>query len=295
MTRRPFILKPSWRSTSPPSSERCARAAWTAGCSTTSTAPTRSRRAVAGLADAGHLATRRWYYLIPAEGQPQGAGPPHRAAQPRSPARREAGLCGPRRARSRPDGAAGRRDSAWRWSTRPTCAIPYVSRVDAGTVEAVRARGVEMVSSGDLVQQFEAAWTPAQLASHRAASEALYRIKDRAFEAAGAGGPRRPATGRVRPPAADVALVRRGRAGQRFAAGRGGRAQRGEPALPAHQAIASRPSQPMRCCCWTCGANAGSQARLCRHHLGGLHRREQVPERMRAGVRRRGRGRATRP
>jgi Xaa-Pro aminopeptidase len=67
----------------------------------------------------------------------------------------------------------------------PECAIPYVSRVDAGTVEAVRARGVEVVSSGDLVQQFEAAWTPAQLASHRAASEALYRIKDRAFAAAG--------------------------------------------------------------------------------------------------------------
>ena len=67
----------------------------------------------------------------------------------------------------------------------PECAIPYVSRVDAGTVEAMRARGVEVVSSGDLVQQFEAAWTPAQLASHRAASEALYRIKDRAFDAAG--------------------------------------------------------------------------------------------------------------
>ena len=39
------------------------------------------------------------------------------------------------------------------------CAIPYLSRVDAGTVEMVRARGVEIVSSGDLVQQFEAAWT----------------------------------------------------------------------------------------------------------------------------------------
>ena len=45
----------------------------------------------------------------------------------------------------------------------------------------VRARGVEVVSSGDLVQQFEAAWTDEQLATHRAASESLYRIKDRAF------------------------------------------------------------------------------------------------------------------
>jgi Xaa-Pro aminopeptidase len=54
--------------------------------------------------------------------------------------------------------------------------------VDAGTVEAVRERGVEVVSSGDLVQQFEAVWTPDQIASHDAASAALYRIKDRAFD-----------------------------------------------------------------------------------------------------------------
>jgi Xaa-Pro aminopeptidase len=66
----------------------------------------------------------------------------------------------------------------------PDCAIPYISRVDAGTAEAVRRRGVEILSSGDLVQRFEAAWTPAQLASHRSASAALYRIKDRAFDAA---------------------------------------------------------------------------------------------------------------
>jgi len=39
------------------------------------------------------------------------------------------------------------------------------------------------VSSGDLVQRFEAAWNGTQLATHRVASEALYRIKDRAFEA----------------------------------------------------------------------------------------------------------------
>jgi Xaa-Pro aminopeptidase len=54
--------------------------------------------------------------------------------------------------------------------------------VDAGTAEAVRARGVEILSSGDLVQQFEASWTRAQLASHQAASASLYRIKDRAFQ-----------------------------------------------------------------------------------------------------------------
>ncbi len=64
----------------------------------------------------------------------------------------------------------------------PGNAIPYISRVDAGTVEAVRQLGVEVVSSGDLVQRFEAIWTDAQLQTHRAASERLYRIKDRAFD-----------------------------------------------------------------------------------------------------------------
>ncbi len=66
----------------------------------------------------------------------------------------------------------------------PLGAIPYVSRVDAGTVELVRSQGVEVVSSGDLVQQFEAHWNADAIASHKAAAERLYRVKDRAFEAA---------------------------------------------------------------------------------------------------------------
>ena len=42
--------------------------------------------------------------------------------------------------------------------------------------------GVEVVSSGDLIQQFEAHWNDAAIATHRAASEKLYRIKDQAFD-----------------------------------------------------------------------------------------------------------------
>ncbi|QDU98128.1 M24 family metallopeptidase [Lignipirellula cremea] len=43
---------------------------------------------------------------------------------------------------------------------------PYVSRVDAGTIEMVRNTGVEIVSSGDLVQLFEAVWTEEQWQLH---------------------------------------------------------------------------------------------------------------------------------
>ena len=64
----------------------------------------------------------------------------------------------------------------------PANNIPYVSRVDAGTVEAVRQLGVDVGSSGDLVQRFEAVWTEEAYKTHVTASEALYRIKDRAFE-----------------------------------------------------------------------------------------------------------------
>ena len=63
----------------------------------------------------------------------------------------------------------------------PGCAIPYVSRVDAGTVELVRSLGVEVATSADLVQVAEAVWTADQLASHRRACAALDAIKDATF------------------------------------------------------------------------------------------------------------------
>src|SRR5207237_49010 len=49
-------------------------------------------------------------------------------------------------------------------------------------IELIRRAGVEVVSSGDLIQRFAAVWGPDEVASHRQASEKLYRIKDRAFE-----------------------------------------------------------------------------------------------------------------
>ena len=51
----------------------------------------------------------------------------------------------------------------------PRAANPYISRVDAGTVELVRSFGVELVSSGDLVQQFEALWDDDQWRMHQEA------------------------------------------------------------------------------------------------------------------------------
>jgi Xaa-Pro dipeptidase len=130
----------------------------------------------------GHLATRRWYYLIPAEGEPRGlVHAIERSALAHLPgtslryAGRDELEAGLRKL------VAGVRRVAMEYS--PKCAIPYIARVDAGTIELVRELGVEVVSSGDLVQRFATTWSPTAIETHRAASEKLYRIKDRAFDA----------------------------------------------------------------------------------------------------------------
>ena len=133
-----------------------------------------------GLSASPKMTTRRWYYLIPSKGQPKGlvhAIERHNLDAlpgPKTPysgrAQLEQGL---------KELLSGCRRVAMEYS--PNCAIPYVSRVDAGTVDAVRHLGVEVVSSGDLAQRFEAVWSPRALETHRVASAALYRIKDRAY------------------------------------------------------------------------------------------------------------------
>ena len=138
-------------------------------------------RRIAGLSGAAKLTTRRWYYLVPASGEP-------RALVHRIERETLAHLPGERRIYSGraeleaglADLLRGLRRVAMEYS--PACAIPYLARVDAGTVERVRSLGVEVASSGDLVQRFEAAWDSAALAAHRAASRRLHAIKDRAFE-----------------------------------------------------------------------------------------------------------------
>jgi len=142
-------------------------------------------RHLAGLADGAKMTTRRWYYLVPAQGEPQGlvhAMEPHTLDALPGLKRRYA-------AREQLQSALSEllatvRRVAMEYS--PGGAIPYLGRVDAGTIDSIRARGVEVVSSGDLVQRFEACWDPAAIDSHRAASDRLYRIKDRTFAEIGA-------------------------------------------------------------------------------------------------------------
>jgi Xaa-Pro aminopeptidase len=138
---------------------------------------------LAGLDRGGHMTTRRWYYLIPAEGSPRGlVHAIERHNLDTLPGEKSAYAGRQELESGLTQLLSGLGRIAMEYS--PDGAIPYLSRLDAGTAEAVRRRGVEIVSSGDLVQRFEASWTPEQLTTHRSASDALYRIKDRAFAAA---------------------------------------------------------------------------------------------------------------
>ena len=137
-------------------------------------------RSVIGF-DESQIGTRRWFYLIPREGAPVAImhviephalrGAPGVSVLYRSWKDLE-GLLGKH--------LAGMRRVAMEYSAG--AAIPYVGRVDAGTVEMVRtAGGVEVVSSADLVQTFEARWTPEQKELHDRAARDTMRAKDEAF------------------------------------------------------------------------------------------------------------------
>jgi Xaa-Pro aminopeptidase len=63
----------------------------------------------------------------------------------------------------------------------PGGAIPYISRVDAGTVGWIREMGPEVVSSADLVQYFLCRFTADQAEAHKQVALTLDRIKNEAF------------------------------------------------------------------------------------------------------------------
>ncbi len=124
--------------------------------------------------------SRRWFYLVPAQGQPRKLV--HRIES------------------SQLDHLPGTKRVYLRWNElgselarllkrvdrvamqySPGCGIPYVSRIDAGTVELVREQGVEVVSSANLIQLFEAVLTPRQAEQQPRTAHTLTRIVNDTF------------------------------------------------------------------------------------------------------------------
>ena len=125
--------------------------------------------------------TRRWFYLVPVRGEPVKLV--HRIES------------------SVLDHLPGRKEIYLEWQQLhsqlaailddvPTVAmqysennsIPYVSRVDAGTVQLVRSFQTTVISSANLVQRFESVWSPGQIQQHRATAQRLTSIVTAAFE-----------------------------------------------------------------------------------------------------------------
>jgi Xaa-Pro dipeptidase len=130
--------------------------------------------------DPDRLTTRRWYYYVPAAGEPQ-----------KLVSRVEG---------ERLDDLPGAKATYLGWKEMhaklgqmlascrrlfmqysPHNNIPMISYADAGTVELVRSFGIEVLSSATLVQMFEARLTEKQIELHRLAGQKVYAIKDRAF------------------------------------------------------------------------------------------------------------------
>ena len=134
---------------------------------------------ILGFRPARHV-TRRWYYYIPAQGEPR-----------RLVHRIESGML---------DALPGGKTEYSSWQTQAAglqamlagarrvamqysalCAIPYVSMIDAGTIELVRSFGPEIVTSADLIQLFEARWSADQLAGHLEAGRRVDEVRRAAF------------------------------------------------------------------------------------------------------------------
>ena len=135
---------------------------------------------ILGIPD-GPQPTRRWYYFIPREGEPRKLV--HRienATLDSLPGGKEMYSSWADQQGKLGEMLKGRARIAMQYS--PRCAIPYVSLVDGGTLELVRSLGVEIVSSADLVQEFEARWTEEQWELHLEAGKLVDGIRRDAFK-----------------------------------------------------------------------------------------------------------------
>ena len=138
---------------------------------------------ILGLDPKAHI-TRRWYYYIPAKGEPRKLM--HRIEQGRLdllPGSKGLYSSWQELASGLKAMLGSARHIAMQYS--PDNAIMYVSMVDAGTVEFLRSIGKQIVSSADLVSQFEAVLSEAQIASHTVAQKAIDEVLEEAWREIG--------------------------------------------------------------------------------------------------------------
>ncbi len=130
--------------------------------------------------DGDKFTSRRWFYYIPAQGEPTAV------VSMVEPARLDGVIGAKRTYRSWRElhGVLGELLSgsgAVAMNHSPMNNIPYVALVDGGTVELIRSLGPEVESAADLIQEFESLLSPEAYKNHERAGELIQGIKDQAF------------------------------------------------------------------------------------------------------------------
>ena len=125
--------------------------------------------------------SRRWFYYVPATGEPVKVVHAIELDQidvlpGRKLIYREWSLL-----KSQVGAAVGGKGKRIVMQYSPNNDVPYISRVDAGTIEMVRSLGISIETSADLVQQFEAVWTDEQLQMHTEAATKMQKVILEAF------------------------------------------------------------------------------------------------------------------
>jgi len=132
------------------------------------------------------MRTRRWFYFVPAKGSPKKLVHKIETESLAAVPGETLYYSAQEELRGNLRKLIGRaKKVAMQYS--PKNEIPYVAMVDAGTIELVRSTGAKVVSSADLVQKYEAVWSPEQLESHLYAGKHVDRIVAEAFQLAARG------------------------------------------------------------------------------------------------------------
>ncbi len=130
------------------------------------------------------MVTRRWFYLIPSEGEPLKLVHKIEAGHLDSLPGKKSQYSGWQELFEKLKAMlANQRDLAMQYS--PNNSVFTISLVDAGTVDLLRGLGKNIVSAADMVAQFESTWTDEQIQSHFAARDSIDAIVAESFKEIG--------------------------------------------------------------------------------------------------------------
>jgi len=130
--------------------------------------------------DTKRFTSRRWFYFIPAEGTPKKLV--HKIESwklDHLPGEKFIYLPWEELHQNLKAMLSGAKKIAMQYSPRNS--IPYVSNVDAGTVELIRSFGIDVVSSANLVSLFEAHLSDEEIETHARAGELMHKVKNLTF------------------------------------------------------------------------------------------------------------------